>query len=122
MTDLAERIHHLFDNPPAEVTDEHRELFNQFKQKRNTGEVRAADRVDGNWRVNHWVKRGILLGFRWATSRTFDHTQFRLYDKYTYPLKRITPTTGPHSSSGSSIRDGLHRKASLLPPMFSTPR
>ena len=28
------------------------------------GKIRAAEKVDGQWVVNAWVKQGILLGFR----------------------------------------------------------
>ena len=67
--DLSEQIHQLFEDSPEEFTDEHHALFDLFKQKLNTGEVRAAEKVDGQWRVNHWVKRGILLGFRLGSPR-----------------------------------------------------
>ncbi|HWO00867.1 MAG TPA: 2,3,4,5-tetrahydropyridine-2,6-dicarboxylate N-succinyltransferase [Blastocatellia bacterium] len=119
---LAERIQQLFDNPPAEVTDEHREVFNEFKQKLNSGEVRAAERIDGRWRVNHWVKRGILLGFKLGRVRNFSiNNQFRFYDKDTYPLKRITAEDRVRIVlGGSSIRDGCYigKGVTCMPPMF----
>ena len=122
MNNLAERIQHLFDNPPAEVTGEHRELFNEFKQKLNAGEVRAAQKVDGTWRVNHWVKRGILLGFRLGRIQNFSiNNQFRFYDKDTYPLKHITADDRVRIvPGGSSIRDGCYigKGVTCMPPMF----
>jgi 2,3,4,5-tetrahydropyridine-2,6-dicarboxylate N-succinyltransferase len=120
--ELSEKIQQLFDNPPAEVTDEHRELFNEFKQKLNSGEVRAAERVDGQWRVNHWVKRGILLGFRLGRIQNFSiNNQFRFYDKDTYPLKHITADDRVRIvPGGSSIRDGCYigKGVTCMPPMF----
>ena len=122
VNNLAERIQHLFDNPPAEVTGEHRELFNEFKQKLNAGEVRAAQKVDGTWRVNHWVKRGILLGFRLGRIQNFSiNNQFRFYDKDTYPLKHITADDRVRIvPGGSSIRDGCYigKGVTCMPPMF----
>ena len=122
MKDLSERIQQLFDNPPAEVTDEHRELFNEFKQQLNSGEVRAAERVNGQWRVNHWVKRGILLGFRLGRIQNFSiGNQFRFYDKDTYPLKHITADDRVRIvPGGSSIRDGCYigKGVTCMPPMF----
>jgi len=53
--ELAEQIQELFDNPPGEFTNEHRAVFDEFKAKLNTGEVRAAERIDGHWKVNAWV-------------------------------------------------------------------
>jgi len=120
--ELSERIQQLFDNPPADVTDEHRELFNEFKQQLNSGEVRAAERVNGQWRVNHWVKRGILLGFRLGRIQNFSiGDQFRFYDKDTYPLKHITADDRVRIvPGGSSIRDGCYigKGVTCMPPMF----
>ncbi len=28
------------------------------------GKIRAAEKLNGEWKVNAWVKQGILLGFR----------------------------------------------------------
>src|ERR1051325_4077941 len=120
--DLSESIQRLFDNPPEEFTDEHHSLFDQFKQKLNTGEVRAAEKVDGQWRVNHWVKRGILLGFRLGRVENLSiNHQFRFYDKSTFPLKRITADDGVRIVPGGfSIRDGCYigRGGACMPPTF----
>lgn len=120
--DLSEKIEQLFDNPPEEFTDEHHALFDEFKQKLNTGEARAAEKIDGQWRVNHWVKRGLLLGFRLGKVENFSiNNMFRFYDKSTYPLKRITADNGLRVvPGGSSIRDGCYigRSVTCMPPMF----
>ena len=80
--ELAEKIQQLFDNTPGEFTDEHFALFDEFKQQLNEGKVRAAEKADGRWQVNHWVKRGILLGFRMGRIENFSiNNQFRFYDK-----------------------------------------
>lgn len=122
VNDLAESIQRLFDNPPAEFTNEHRELFNEFKQRLNSGEVRAAEKIDGAWRVNHWVKRGILLGFKLGHVRNYSiNNQFRFYDKDTYPLKHITADDRVRIvPGGSSIRDGCYigKGVTCMPPMF----
>ena len=47
--------------------DEHFRLFAEFKAALNAGEMRAAEpdaSTSTGWRVNAWVKKGILLGFR----------------------------------------------------------
>ncbi|HXG94718.1 MAG TPA: 2,3,4,5-tetrahydropyridine-2,6-dicarboxylate N-succinyltransferase [Blastocatellia bacterium] len=120
--ELAEKIQQLFDNPPEEFADEHRALFDEFKQKLNAGEVRAAEKVDGRWQVNLWVKRGILLGFRMGRIQNFSiNNQFRFYDKDTYPLKRMTVDDAVRIvPGGSSIRDGCYigRGVTCMPPMF----
>ena len=61
------QIERLFDSPPAQYTEEHFQLFREFKDALNRGEVRAAEpdpAATNGWRVNAWVKKGILVGFR----------------------------------------------------------
>ena len=44
-----------------------RQIFSEFRQALTAGEIRAAEPDGdrrGSWRVNGWVKQGILLGFR----------------------------------------------------------
>src|ERR1700730_1923027 len=69
-----------------------RGLFAEFKAALNRGEVRAAERAaDGVWRVNDWVKRGILLGFRIGALIDMSPTDgsLRFFDKDTYPLREL---------------------------------
>ncbi len=64
---LPSQIEALFDAPPAAYTKEHLVLFAEFKSALNRGEIRAAEPDAASptgWRVNAWVKKGILLGFR----------------------------------------------------------
>jgi 2,3,4,5-tetrahydropyridine-2-carboxylate N-succinyltransferase len=123
VTDLEAEIGSLFRNPPAGgYRAEHFELFEAFKAGLNSGEVRAASPVDGGWRVNPWVKEGILLGFRMGTLADFSiDVNFRYFDKATYPLRRLRIDEGVRVvPGGSSIRDGVHlgRGVTCMPPMF----
>lgn len=81
---LEQQITRLFQNPPERgYTDEHNEIFEQFKSALNEGQVRAAVRLDGVWNVNLWVKQGILLGFRMGAIRNYSiNDQFRYFDKH----------------------------------------
>ncbi|HEX5732602.1 MAG TPA: 2,3,4,5-tetrahydropyridine-2,6-dicarboxylate N-succinyltransferase [Blastocatellia bacterium] len=120
--ELRERIEQLFDNSPEEFTSEHYELFEEFKQQLNTGRARAAEKIDGQWKVNLWVKRGILLGFRLGRIENLSiNHNFRYFDKHTYPLKQITMDDGVRIvPGGSSIRDACYigRGVTCMPPMF----
>jgi 2,3,4,5-tetrahydropyridine-2-carboxylate N-succinyltransferase len=120
--DLAEQIQHVFEEPPEFLGEEHALLFDEFKDKLNAGEVRAAERIDGRWRVNQWVKRGILLGFKLGHIENFSiNDHFRFFDKHTYPLKRFTIDDAFRVvPGGSSIRDGCYiaRGVTCMPPMF----
>jgi 2,3,4,5-tetrahydropyridine-2-carboxylate N-succinyltransferase len=121
---LREEIEALAEKAPGEFTESDRELFDQFKEALNRGEVRAAGRArDGVWSVNSWVKRGILLGFRMGalTDMSPPDKSLRFFDKDTYPVRalglennvRIVP-------GGSSIRDGAFIAPGVvcMPPMY----
>jgi len=123
---LASQIEQLLDHPPEKYSDEHRGIFQEFKDALNSGEVRAAEpdaRAATGWRVNAWVKKGILLGFRMGSiveMGPYPAAQPFL-DKSTYPLRTIYRSEGVRLvPGGSSIRDGsfVGRGVVCMPPMF----
>ncbi len=121
---LQEQIEELFEHPPERYTNEHLELFQQFKNGLNAGIVRAAEpdlaQLSG-WRVNGWVKKGILLGFRMGSMVAMAPDSSRFFDKSTYPMRRLELSDGVRVvPGGSSIRDGafLGRGVTCMPPMF----
>src|SRR5437764_1187168 len=67
---LQEDIERLFDAGARahEVPMAHA-VFERFREALTHGEIRAAEKTDGRWRVNTWVKQGILVGFRIGTLR-----------------------------------------------------
>jgi 2,3,4,5-tetrahydropyridine-2-carboxylate N-succinyltransferase len=116
----------LFDSPPASYTAEHFGLFERFRQALNEGRVRAAEPDTSTaigWRVNAWVKKGILLGFRMGAivDMSVDPVRQPFFDKSTWPVKHLTSTSGVRIvPGGSSIRDGcyLGRGVTCMPPMY----
>jgi 2,3,4,5-tetrahydropyridine-2,6-dicarboxylate N-succinyltransferase len=89
----------------------------------NAGTVRAAERgQDGRWRVNAWVKTGILLGFRLGRlGPAAIGGPFPFYDKDTYPLREIGAEDGIRIvPGGSAIRDGCYVAPGVvcMPPMY----
>jgi 2,3,4,5-tetrahydropyridine-2,6-dicarboxylate N-succinyltransferase len=123
---LPSQIEQLFDEPPAQYTEEHFRLFGEFKDALNRGEVRAAEpdpAAKTGWRANAWVKKGILLGFRMGTivDMSVDPRRQPFIDKSTYPLRALTPADGVRIvPGGSSIRDASYigRGVVCMPPMF----
>jgi 2,3,4,5-tetrahydropyridine-2,6-dicarboxylate N-succinyltransferase len=66
---LQPEIERLYDAKPDHYTPEDVGVFAAFIISLNQGRVRAAEPDPSSptgWRVNEWVKKGILLGFRWA--------------------------------------------------------
>jgi 2,3,4,5-tetrahydropyridine-2,6-dicarboxylate N-succinyltransferase len=123
---LQPRIERLFEAPPERYEEEHFWLFRDFKAALNRGEIRAAEpdaSAKMGWRVNAWVKKGILLGFRLGTLVEMGPYPSRqpFFDKSSYPPKTMTKESGVRIvPGGSSIRDGSYvaRGVVCMPPMF----
>ncbi len=116
----------LFDQKPAVYNEAHFALFDRLKEALNTGAVRAAEPDSSSktgWRVNPWVKKGILLGFRIGgiVDMSVDATRQPFFDKATWPVKRFTVSSGVRIvPGGSSIRDGcfIGKSVTCMPPMY----
>jgi len=123
---LRAEIERVFNENPPQYTAAHRQLFQQFKDALNAGEIRAAEpdsSAASGWRVNAWVKKGILLGFRMGAivDMSIDAPRQPFFDKSTYPVKAFTPASGVRIvPGGSSIRDGCYigKNVTCMPPMY----
>jgi 2,3,4,5-tetrahydropyridine-2-carboxylate N-succinyltransferase len=120
---LRERIEALAAADRPAWTDADRALFAEFRSALGRGEIRAAERQpDGRWRVNAWVKQGILLGFRMGTLADMSaHATLRFFDKDTYPVRPTTTADRVRIvPGGSSIRDGAYLAPGVvcMPPMY----
>jgi 2,3,4,5-tetrahydropyridine-2,6-dicarboxylate N-succinyltransferase len=104
----------------VERNPEARQTFLEFRDQLTAGTIRAAEKTDGRWCVNTWVKQGILLGFR--VGELSDMTAgLSFIDKDTFPARafaiadrvRVVP-------GGSSVRLGAYVAPSVIcmPPMF----
>ena len=119
-------VEKLFDQPPAAYSEEHFALFARLKDALNTGAVRAAEPDTSSktgWRVNAWVKKGILLGFRMGgiVDMSVDTSRQPFFDKATWPVKHFTAASGVRIvPGGSSIRDGcfIGKSVTCMPPMY----
>ena len=119
-------IEKLFDEKPQAYTEDHFRVFAEFKAALNSGAIRAAEPDAGaksGWRVNGWVKKGVLLGFRMGAvvDMSIDRTRLPFFDKATYPVKRLTAQSGIRIvPGGSSIRDGcfVGTGVTCMPPMY----
>ena len=141
---LQTHIEELFSRQSADYGEEYFNAFDEFKAALNEGRVRAAEpdlSSPSGWRVNGWVKKGILLGFRIGriveipirqsrgtalgrrgASRTAPtEIDFQFRDKHTYPLKQLPDEQNIRVvPGGSSIRDGCYiaKNVTCMPPMY----
>ena len=123
---LAETIASLFAQGAQANKSEAREAFFALQRLLSAGEVRAAEpdaAAPSGWRVNTWVKQGILLGFRFGDTIdvSADHGRWPFYDKDTMTLKKPGVDAGVRIvPGGSTIREGafVDRTVVCMPPMY----
>jgi 2,3,4,5-tetrahydropyridine-2,6-dicarboxylate N-succinyltransferase len=123
---LQSKIEQLFDSKPATYTEADFSLFYEFKSALNEGIIRSAEPDASSatgWRVNAWVKKGILLGLRMGSivDMSIDRSRQPYFDKATYPVKPLALSSGVRMvPGGSSIRDGCYVSCGVIcmPPMF----
>jgi len=123
---LRARVEQLFAAGASSSREEARACFAELREALARGEVRAAEPDPGSptgWRVNAWVKQGILLGFRHGdvVDASMDHGRLSFFDKDTLPLKRFDAASGVRLvPGGSAVRDGafLGRGVVCMPPMY----
>jgi 2,3,4,5-tetrahydropyridine-2,6-dicarboxylate N-succinyltransferase len=93
----------------------------------NAGKIRAAEPLSGvadgttAWRVNTWVKQGILLCFKYGKMVNMSVGPFTFFDKHTLPLKDLTMDSSVRIvPGGSAVRTGAYLAAGVIcmPPMY----
>jgi len=126
MSDLQSRIESLFAQGAGADKAAAREAFFALQKLLSRGEVRAAEpdaSAPHGWRVNTWIKQGILLGFRFGDTvdMSADHGRWPFYDKDTMPLKKPGVDAGVRIvPGGSTVREGAFVAKSVvcMPPMY----
>jgi 2,3,4,5-tetrahydropyridine-2-carboxylate N-succinyltransferase len=120
---VRERIEQLFAAGGAADKAEARAAFAELQRALGAGKVRAAEpdpSAPTGWRVNAWVKQGILLGFRYGDIVDL-MAGLPFTDKDTMTLKRPGPGDGIRIvPGGSSVREGAYLAPGVIcmPPMY----
>ena len=97
------------------------ERFNEVIEGLEKGQIRVAEKIGGEWKVNAWVKEGILAGFRLGAIKDMSEGQFSFYDKDTFPVRKFTAEDGVRIvPGGSSIRRGAYLAPGsiVMPPAY----
>ena len=123
--DLQESIERHFAAGAAAITDpDALTAFLSLRDALEGGQVRSAspdaDSATG-WRVNAWVKQGILLGFRLGALEESTGAGLSFVDKHTYPARHFSVADGVRVvPGGSSVRAGAYvaRGVVCMPPMY----
>ena len=122
---LQETIERLFAAGSAATEDPTAiEAFLELRAALEHGDVRAASpdpAAPTDWRVNAWVKQGILLGFRLGVLENMPAAGLSFVDKHTYPARHFAASDGVRVvPGGSSVRSGAYvaRGVVCMPPMY----
>src|ERR1700686_679650 len=122
LSTLKSAIEHLFARHDQGAAEQARSTFFLFRDALTAGKIRAAEKVEGHWVVNAWVKQGILLGFRLGELREMSGSDgLSFVDKDTFPARRFTLADRIRVvPGGSSIGEGAYVAPSVIcmPPMF----
>jgi len=125
LIDLEERIERHFAAGSAAIGDaDALAAFQELRAALEDGTLRAAEpdaATTLGWRVNAWVKRGILLGFRVGQMVATDDGALSFVDKDTYPARRFVVEQGVRVvPGGSSVRSGayLAKGVVVMPPAY----
>lgn len=124
-TELRKSVERHFAAGPAAVGDAAAiKAFARLREALERGEVRAASPDAKNatgWRVNAWVKHGILLGFRLGVLAEMQAGALSFVDKHTFPPRQFTVDDGARVvPGGSSVRAGafVAHGVVCMPPMY----
>ena len=108
--------------PASALPDEARAVVDALLDALEAGHVRAAEPSSGGWRVNAWVKQGILLGFRVGAVAAFEAAgPLAFVDKDTFPPRRFAPSSGVRVvPGGTAVRRGAHVASGVvvMPPAY----
>lgn len=110
MTDLRARIEASWAGPEVDVAAVEAALA-----ALDRGELRVAEKVDGEWIVHAWLKQAILLYFRVSQMRTGHFGDYEYYDKI--PLKTNLAAQGVRVVPPGTVRYGafLERGCVVMP-------
>ncbi|MDG1733546.1 MAG: 2,3,4,5-tetrahydropyridine-2,6-dicarboxylate N-succinyltransferase [Thalassotalea sp.] len=114
MNALQDIIESAFENraniSPASVEPAIKEAVLTALDLLNKGEARVAEKVDGQWVVNQWLKKAVLLSFRIYDNEVIDGAESTFFDKvplkYTGYDKANFEADGVRVVPGASVRTG----------------
>ena len=105
------------------ITDDLQNAINNTISQLNQGIIRVAEKIDGQWKINLWVKKSILLSFRVNNNCVQKGYPAPFYDKVQLKSSDWTDehfiSAGFRSVPGSIVRKGAFiAKNTVLMPSF----
>jgi 2,3,4,5-tetrahydropyridine-2-carboxylate N-succinyltransferase len=120
--ELIPQLEAFYSLPQEALGDEARAAFDAFRDALEAGDVRAAEPGPDGWRVNAWVKKAILLGFRLGRFTEFEPAgRLQFFDKDTFPPQRFSAERNVRVvPGGTAVRSGAHVAPGvvIMPPAY----
>jgi len=119
---LETTINQAFENradiSPSSVSAEIREAVNESLQLLDSGQRRVAEKVDGQWVVNQWLKKAVLLSFRINDNRVMDGGETRFFDKVEPKFGSYSPEdfrkAGIRVAPPANVRKGAYIASGVI--------
>jgi 2,3,4,5-tetrahydropyridine-2-carboxylate N-succinyltransferase len=100
---------------PSNVSRELRIALDECLELLDSGAARVAEKRDGRWQVNDWLKKAVLLYFRANDNRLVEGGHTRFFDKV--PMKYAAMDEAALRASGTRIvPDAVVRKGAYVGP------
>ncbi len=117
MQNLQTSIESAFENrqqfSSQDAPDTIRDAVNTAIELLDSGELRIAEKVDGQWIINQWAKKAVLLFFKLNNNTKMDGGFTQFYDKV--PLKFATASQEEMAKTGvRTVPPAAIRKGSFL--------
>jgi len=115
MQELEQIIEQAFENRAAGFDD--RSAVDDAVQRAismlDTGEARVAEKIDGAWHVNQWLKKAVLLSFALSDNKVIESGHSRFYDKV--PMKYADYTDAQFAADGVRVvPDAIVRRGAYV--------
>jgi len=116
MSELETIINEAFENKDAVSTNTSgsiRDAVNLTLEKLDSGELRVCEKNDGQWIVNQWVKKAILLSFRLNDNEIIKSSYSTWFDKV--PSKTSQWSQDDHIKAGFRyVPNAVVRKSAFI--------
>lgn len=109
---LETTINSLFEGPSFERNEDTLRILEEFRASLNAGSARVVERIGSDWRINLWVKRGILLHLL-AGQLTEQSNADTAFELDTLPRRRLKAADQIRAPETCYIRDGAYLGAGV---------
>ena len=100
-TTIEEAFDRRADMTPRNVDANLKESITQVLEMLDSGKLRVAEKIDGEWVVHQWLKKAVLLFFRCYNNDVIEGAESKFYDKV--PLKFTDYTTERFAKEGMRV-------------------